>query len=81
MQDLKKDCTTKHSNESHVQQNGVQQEDSEKMTQLPAKEFAMGCSVLHQAALGNQFELEQILQERPSLVNFRYVYPVEYVCS
>ena len=38
---------------------------------LPAKEFAMGCSFLHQVALGNQSELEEILEERPSLVNFR----------
>lgn len=38
---------------------------------LPAQEFALGCSFLHQVALGNQFELQRILQERPSLVNFR----------
>lgn len=44
---------------------------SRKDMQLPAEEFAMGCSFLHQVALGNQFELEKILQERPSLVNFR----------
>ena len=41
------------------------------MTHLPAKDFALGCSVLHQAGLGNQFELEKILQEEPALVNFR----------
>jgi serine/threonine protein kinase len=39
--------------------------------QLPADEFALGCSVLHQVALGNQFELQRILQNRPELVNFR----------
>ena len=38
---------------------------------LPAQEFAMGCSFLHQVALGNQFELQRILQDRPNLVNFR----------
>jgi hypothetical protein len=38
---------------------------------LPAQEFAIGCSFLHMVALGNQFELERMLQERPSLVNFR----------
>jgi adenylate kinase family enzyme len=38
---------------------------------LPAQEFAMGCSFLHQIALGNQNELEKILEERPTLVNFR----------
>lgn len=38
---------------------------------LPAQEFAMGCSFLHMVALGNQFELERLLQERPALVNFR----------
>jgi len=38
---------------------------------LPAEEFALGCSLLHQVALGNQFELQRILQDRPELVNFR----------
>lgn len=41
------------------------------MTQLPVQEFAMGCSLLHQAALGNQLVLEKILQGQPELVNFR----------
>ena len=39
--------------------------------QLPTKEFATGCSFLHQAALGNQSGLEKMLEERPALVNFR----------
>jgi serine/threonine protein kinase len=39
--------------------------------QLPMAEFAMGCSFLHMVALGNQFELEKMLQDRPDLVNFR----------
>lgn len=39
--------------------------------QLPMDEFATGCSFLHQVALGNQFELERMIQERPNLVNFR----------
>ena len=43
----------------------------EEMTQLPAQEFAMGCSLLHQAALGNQLVIEKLLQERPDLANFR----------
>lgn len=38
---------------------------------LPVQEFAIGCSFLHMVALGNQFELERMLMERPSLVNFR----------
>ena len=38
---------------------------------LPAEEFAKGCSFLHMVALGNQFELEKMLMERPHLVNFR----------
>jgi predicted Ser/Thr protein kinase len=38
---------------------------------LPMAEFAIGCSFLHMVALGNQFELEKMLQERPDLVNFR----------
>ena len=69
MKDLMKNCTPPHVNESFPQKG--EQDDTERMTQLPAKEFALGCSVLHQAALGNQFELEKILQEQPSLVNFR----------
>jgi ankyrin repeat protein len=44
---------------------------SRKDMQLPAHEFAMGCSFLHMVALGNQFELEKMLMERPGLVNFR----------
>jgi adenylate kinase len=42
-----------------------------KHMELPAQEFAMGCSILYQVALGNQSELEKILKERPTLVNFR----------
>lgn len=38
---------------------------------LPAQEFAAGCSFLHMVALGNQFELQRMLMERPNLVNFR----------
>ena len=38
---------------------------------LPAQEFALGCSFLHTVALGNQFEMQRILMQRPSLVNFR----------
>lgn len=41
------------------------------MQQLPLQEFAAGCSFLHLVALGNQFELEQLLMEKPSLINFR----------
>lgn len=44
---------------------------SRKDMQLPFQEFATGCSFLHMVALGNQFELEKLLQERPHLVNFR----------
>lgn len=44
---------------------------SRKDMHLPAQEFAIGCSFLHMVALGNQFELEKMLQERPHLVNFR----------
>lgn len=39
--------------------------------QLPAQEFALGCSFLHQVALGNQSDVEKVLEERPALVNFR----------
>ncbi|KAL7534532.1 hypothetical protein ACHAXR_005935 [Thalassiosira sp. AJA248-18] len=44
---------------------------SKKDLQLPIQEFAFGCSFLHMVALGNQFELQRMLMERPSLVNFR----------
>ena len=43
-----------------------------KHMDLPAQEFAMGCSLLHKIALGvDASQLEQLLQDRPSLVNFR----------
>jgi serine/threonine protein kinase len=42
-----------------------------KEMHLPMAEFAVGCSFLHMVALGNQFELEKMLQDRPDLVNFR----------
>lgn len=43
-----------------------------KHMDLPAQEFAMGCSFLHQVALGLPSEdLGSILSDRPSLVNFR----------
>jgi ankyrin repeat protein len=46
---------------------------SRKDMHVPAQEFAIGCSFLHMVALGNQFELEKLLQENnnPALVNFR----------
>lgn len=44
---------------------------SNKDLHLPTAEFAIGCSFLHMVALGNQFEMERMLMERPSLVNFR----------
>lgn len=42
---------------------------SRKDMLLPAEEFAKGCSFLHMTALGNQFQLEQMLMERPNLVS------------
>lgn len=45
--------------------------EDEGMAQLSILEFSMGCSVLHQSALGNKIVLQQILQERPDFVNFR----------
>ena len=39
---------------------------------LPAEEFALGCSFLHQVALGNQFEAERMMLEKGQyLANFR----------
>ena len=55
-------------------QNGASQpleQDDEGMAQLSKQEFSMGCSVLHQSALGNKIVLQQLLLERPELVNFR----------
>lgn len=43
-----------------------------KHMDLPAQEFAMGCSFLHQVALGiPPDELANILNDRPSLISFR----------
>mmetsp|Transcript_1967 Transcript_1967/g.2897 ORF Transcript_1967/g.2897 Transcript_1967/m.2897 type:complete len:565 (+) Transcript_1967:70-1764(+) len=43
-----------------------------KHIDLPAQEFAMGCSLLHQVAMGmDPFELAGLLNDRPDLVNFR----------
>ena len=39
--------------------------------QLPPHEFAMGCSFLHQVALGELSNVEEILELRPGFVNFR----------
>lgn len=39
--------------------------------QLPAQEFAKGCSFLHHVALGNESDVEKILEESPTMVNFR----------
>ena len=44
---------------------------SKKDLQLPPDEFADGCKLLQQAALGNQAEMEILLQKRPYHVNFR----------
>lgn len=46
-------------------------QQDEGMSVLSIQEFAMGCSVLHQAALGNKLVLEKMLKERPELANFR----------
>lgn len=44
---------------------------SRKDLNLPAEEFAEGCKLLQQAALGNIAAMELILKQRPSYVNFR----------
>jgi hypothetical protein len=38
---------------------------------MPAAEFAEGCKLLQQAALGNLENIKDILKERPHLLNFR----------
>lgn len=43
-----------------------------KHLSLPAQDFAMGCGFLHQIALGSSTEeIDKLLTEVPSLVNFR----------
>ncbi|KAL7523395.1 hypothetical protein ACHAXR_000925, partial [Thalassiosira sp. AJA248-18] len=39
--------------------------------EMPAEDFADGCRFLHQVALGNSKEVEQIIVDRRQLVNFR----------
>ncbi|KAG7362897.1 ankyrin repeat domain protein [Nitzschia inconspicua] len=44
----------------------------QKHMDVPAQEFAMGCSILHQIAIGISVQdLESILNDMPRLVNFR----------
>jgi hypothetical protein len=38
---------------------------------IGTRKFAMGCSFLHQTALGNLTELQAMMQMQPSLINFR----------
>ena len=42
-----------------------------KHLEVPSAEFAQGCLLLQQAALGNLPTLSRILKENPALVNFR----------
>lgn len=44
---------------------------SRKDLSMPADEFAEGCKLLQQAALGNEAGIEAILVKRPHLLNFR----------
>lgn len=44
---------------------------SRKDLAMPVEEFAFGCKLLQQAALGNKTEMENILTKRPNYVNFR----------
>ena len=44
---------------------------SRKDLSMPAEEFAEGCKLLQQAALGNKRGMESILTVRPHFVNFR----------
>jgi adenylate kinase len=58
--------------EYHPELNGDLDDLCRKHMDLPAQEFATGCSFLHQVALGiAPSELDKILQNRPNLVNFR----------
>lgn len=44
---------------------------SRKDLNMPADEFAEGCKLLQQAALGNEEAISEILEARPHFVNFR----------
>jgi hypothetical protein len=44
---------------------------SAKDLAIPAQEFAEGCKLLQQAAIGDQEEVERLLKENPRHVNFR----------
>eukprot|EP00980_Cylindrotheca_fusiformis_P002931 scaffold681_cov130-Cylindrotheca_fusiformis.AAC.7 len=44
---------------------------SRKDLAMPADEFAEGCKLLQQAALGNEEAMDEILKKRPHFVNFR----------
>jgi hypothetical protein len=44
---------------------------SRKDLAMPVEEFAFGCKLLQQAALGNKTEMEKILMIKPDYVNFR----------
>lgn len=44
---------------------------SRKDLAMPVEEFAFGCKLLQQAALGNKVEMDAILMKRPGYVNFR----------
>jgi hypothetical protein len=52
---------------------GTENEDlsCRKHLEVPAEVFAMGCLLLQQAALGDLAEIEKLLLQNPSLVNFR----------
>jgi len=63
--------TTKGSSGASVQEE-LLDDLCRKHMDLPAQDFAMGCGFLHQVALGVPTpEIERLLREVPSLVNFR----------
>jgi len=63
--------TTFQTNKERIAQQQIESLDDLKHMELPVQEFALGCSFLHQTALGNFSELQAMAKAQPSLVNFR----------
>jgi hypothetical protein len=64
-------ATLRSLNDTDAYRKGTGTLASRKDLNMPADEFAEGCKLLQQAALGNEEAMEEILQKRPHFVNFR----------
>jgi hypothetical protein len=63
--------TTKHSDNTLANMKGKGMLASRKDLSMPSDEFAEGCKLLQQSALGNEDVIKVILKKRPHLLNFR----------